>query len=138
MEVEFFDSHEAAARRLREAMEAADARVAPWQEALRPGECFLSIVKDGLVVFGEVLDGYSEPHLKHYRFCRCFSVACPEGELGDVHVCTVACRISRRFFEEMRQAGWAMEGPSPALARCAGGERDRREAAGLARSGRDS
>ena len=138
MEVEFFDSHEAAARRLREATEAAEARVAPWRAALRPGECFLSIVEDGLVVFSGALEGYQEPHLKHYRFCRCFSVACPEGELGDVHVSTVACRISRRFFEEMRQAGWAMEGPSPALARCAGGERDRREAAGLARSGRDS
>ena len=114
MEVEFFDSHEAAAKRLRQAMEAADARVAPWQAALRPGECILSIVEDGLVVFGEVLEGYREPHLKHYRFCRCFSVACPAGELGDMHVSTVACRISRPFFEQMRQAGWAMEGPPPA------------------------
>jgi hypothetical protein len=119
MEVEFFDSHEAAARRLREAMEAADARVAPWQAALRPGECFLSIVEDGLVVFGEVLEGYSEPHLRHYRFCRCFSVVCPEGELGDVHVSTVACRISRQFLEEMRRAGWAMEG-SPPDPQCSG------------------
>lgn len=31
----------------------------------------------------------TEPRLKHYRFCRCFSVACPEGELGDVHVSVV-------------------------------------------------
>ena len=115
MEVEFFDSHEAAIQRLRQAMEAADARVRPWQAALRVGDCILSIVEDGLVVFGEVLEGYQEPHLKHYRFCRCFSVACPEGELGDVHVSTVACRISRQFFEEMRQAGWAMEGPPPHL-----------------------
>jgi len=45
------------------------------------------------------------------RFCRCHSVACPEGELGDVHVSTVRCRISRRFLEQMRQAGWAMEAP---------------------------
>jgi hypothetical protein len=33
MEVEFFDSLEAAQARLREAMEAADARVKPWQAA---------------------------------------------------------------------------------------------------------
>jgi hypothetical protein len=53
MKVEFFDSPEAAAQRLRQAMEAADARVTPWQAALRPGDCILSIVEDGLVVFGE-------------------------------------------------------------------------------------
>jgi hypothetical protein len=114
MEVEFFDSHEAAAKRLRQAMEAADARVTPWQAALRPGECILSIVEDGLVVFGEVLEGYREPHLKHYRFCRCFSVACPEGELGDVHVSTVACRISREEFELARASEWeAAAGGNP-------------------------
>ena len=115
MKIEFFDSHEAAMRRLDEAMKAADARVVAWQAVLRPGDCILSIVEDGLVVFGEILEGYPEPHLKHYRFCRCYSVACPEGELGDVHVSTVACRISRGFFEQMRQAGWAMEGPPPDL-----------------------
>jgi len=113
MEVEVFDSHEAAAQRLQQVMEAADARVAPWQAAVGPGDCILSIVEDGLVVFGEVLEGYAEARLRHYRFCRCYSVACPEGELGDVHVSTVACRISRQFFEQMRQAGWAMEGPPP-------------------------
>ena len=114
MKVEFFDSHEAAAKRLRQAMEAADSRVTPWQAALRPGECILSIVEDGLVVFGEVLEGYREPHLKHYRFCRCFSVACPEGELGDVHVATVACRISREEFELARASEWeAAAGGNP-------------------------
>jgi len=116
MKVEFFSSPEAAARRLREAMEAADARVLPWQAALRPGDCFLSLAEDGLVVFGEVLEGYAEARLRHYRFCRCHSVACPERELGDVHVSTVACRISRGFFEQMRGAGWAAEGPPPAYA----------------------
>jgi len=58
---------------------------------------------------GEVLEGYTEAHLRHYRFCRCHSVVCPEGEVGDVHVSTVLCRVSRAFFEAMRQAGWLME-----------------------------
>ena len=57
----------------------------------------------------EVLDDYTEPHLRHYRFCRYFSVACPEGEVGDVHVSTVLCLISRAFFEAIRVAGWQME-----------------------------
>jgi len=110
MEVEFFDSLEEAQARLREAMEAADARVKPWQAAVKVGDCFIADGgEEGLLVFGEVLEGYTEPHLQHYRFCRCYSVACPEGELGDVHVSTVLCLVSRVFFEAMRQAGWEME-----------------------------
>jgi len=110
MEVEFFDSLEAAEARLRQAMEAADARVRPWQAAVKVGGCFIADGgEEDLVVFGEVLEGYQEAHLRHYRFCRCFSVACPEGELGDVHVSTILAVVSRAFFEAMRQAGWQME-----------------------------
>jgi len=110
MHVEFFHSLEEAQARLRQAMEAADARVKPWHSAVKVGDCF--IVDGGgenLLVFGEVLEGYAEAHLRHYRFCRCFSVACPEGEVGDVHVSTVLCLVSQRFFEAMRQEGWQME-----------------------------
>ena len=96
--------------RLREAMEAADARVKPWQAAVKVGDCFIADGgEEDLVVFGEVLEGYPEAHLRHYRFCRCFSVACPEGEVGDVHVSTVLAVVSRAFFEAMRQEGWQME-----------------------------
>jgi len=108
MEVEFFDSLEAAQQRLLQAMKAADGRVKPWQAAVKPGECFVSDGGD-VLVFGEVLEGYAEEHLRHYRFCRCFSVACPEGELGDVHVCTILARNSRQLFEEVRRAGWEIE-----------------------------
>ena len=110
MEVEFFDSLEEAQARLRQAMEAADARVQQWQAAVKVGDCFIADSgEEGLVVFGEVLEGYREAHLRHYRFCRCFSVACPEGEVGDVHVSTVLCLIGRELFEAMRQEGWRTE-----------------------------
>ena len=113
MKVEFFDSMEQAAARLRQVMEAADARVRSWQAALAPGDCFIADGgEEGLLVVGEVLEGYAEARLRHYRFCRCYSSACPEGELGDVHVSTVLCRISRESFEQMRAAGWVPEGPS--------------------------
>jgi len=96
--------------RLREAMEAADARVKPWQAAVKVGDCFIADSgEEDLLVFGEVLEGYQEAHLRHYRFCRCFSVACQEGEVGDVHVSAVLCLVSRAFFEAMRQEGWQME-----------------------------
>jgi len=119
MEVEFFDSLEEAQARLHQAMEAADARVKPWQAAVKVGDCFIADGgEEDLVVFGEVLEGYTEAHLRHYRFCRCFSVACPEGEVGDVHVSTVLCLVSRAFFEAMRQEGWQMDGGAAAPSAC--------------------
>jgi hypothetical protein len=136
MEVEFFNSLEEARARLREAMEAADARVKPWQAAVKPGQCFIADSGgEDLVVFGEVLEGYQEAHLRHYRFCRCFSVACPEGEVGDVHVSTVLCLVSREFFEAMRQAGWQMDAGQGSRSSCRmmrkGGRPPRDQEAGL-------
>ena len=110
MHVEFFHSLEEAQARLRQAMEAADARVKPWHSAVKVGDCFVADSgEEDLLVFGEVLEGYQEAHLRQYRFCRCFSVACPEGEVGDVHVSTILAVVSRAFFEAMRQEGWQME-----------------------------
>jgi len=99
--------------------------------------------RDGGAI-GEVLEGYQQAHLRHYRFCRCFSVACPEGEVGDVHVSTVLCLISRAFFEAMRQAGlpatawqagWQMEAGQRPRSSCRmmrnGGRPTRDQEAGL-------
>ena len=107
--VEFFSTMEEAMQRLEEARRAADARVEPWQAAARPGDCFVYFAED-LVIFGEVLECYEEPRMQHYRFCRCHSVACPEGELGDVHVLSIARFISREEFERARESGWTGEG----------------------------
>jgi len=126
MEVEFFNSLEEVQARLRQAMEAADARVRPWQAAVKVGDCFIADGgEDDLLVFGEVLEGYREAHLRHYRFCRCFSVACPEGEVGDTHVSTVLCLVSRAFFEAMRQAGWQTEAGQQPRPGCRTTEGDR-------------
>ena len=119
MHVEFFDSLEEAQARLRQAMEAADARVKPWQAAVKVGDCFIADSgEEDLVVFGEVLEAYQEAHLQHFRFCRCYSVACQEGEVGDVHVSTILCVISREVFELARLHGWDVEeGQQPPSAR---------------------
>jgi hypothetical protein len=114
MKVEFFDSPQEAAQHLERAMRAADARVRPWQAVLAPGDCFIADGgEEALLVVGEVLEACTEERLRHYRFCRCYSTACPEGELGDVHVSTVLCRLSRQFFEQMRMTGWMVDGPPP-------------------------
>ena len=106
--VEFFGSMEEAMQRLEEARKAADARVKPWQADARPGDCFAYFDDDDLVIFGEVLERYDQHGMQHYRFCRCYSVACPEGELGDVHVSTILCRMSPGAFERAKKQGWRL------------------------------
>jgi len=106
MEVEMFASIEEAMERLEKARQAADMRVKPWQAQVKPGNYFVNIAPEGLVIFGEVLESYRGKRLRHYRFCRCYSVACPEGELGDVHVSTIRWIITREEFEQARANGW--------------------------------
>lgn len=101
-----FGTMEEAMERLEQARKAADARVKPWQADARPGDCFITDAEEGLLIFGEVLEVCEDPRLQHYRFCRCYSVACPEGELGDVHVSTICRFISREQFEQAREKGW--------------------------------
>ena len=111
MKFEAFDSFEDMQKRLQEAMTAADARVQPWQTKIRPGDYFLHPTDYGFPIYGEVLEQYGQdqPHLQHYRFCKCYSIACPEGELGDVHVCTIEQIISEAEFEDARQHDWNPE-----------------------------
>lgn len=108
MEFEAFDSLEEMLTRMEESRKAADARVQPWQAAIKPGDYFQRDSGYGFPIYGHVEkeEEPREPELRHYRFCQCFSVACVEGEYGDVHVCTIDSLISERFFEEARQRGW--------------------------------
>ena len=100
---------------LSRAMQAADERVQDWQKAIKKGDCFLffrhSAERDweeteyGFRIYGEVLeDAYCEEYLKNYRFCNCHSSACPEGELGDVHLSVIGGLIAREEFKEKIQA----------------------------------
>ena len=106
MEVEFFSSTEEAIERLEEARKAANGRVKPWQAQVKQGQYFVVVCDEGLVIYGEVLEDYQEERLQHYRFCKCYSVACPQGELGDVHVSTITRVITKVEFDEAHQSGW--------------------------------
>lgn len=111
----------------------ADGQVQPWQEQIKPGDKIVS-TSHGLLIFGEVLPPagvtdediakmdpeeaeevreeiavYAEPHMRHFRFTRSYSVACPQGELGDVHVSRVLGVLSESGFEKMREAEWDLE-----------------------------
>ncbi len=95
-------------QRMEEARTAADARVQPWQAAIKPGDHFTRDSGYGFPIYGhvETEEEPREPHLQHYRFCHCYSIACVEGEYGDVHVCTIDKLLDSGSFEEARQRGW--------------------------------
>lgn len=102
MSVTFYDNFEDMMEALDEAREAADANVKDWQKELKKGDCFLQFTDYGFDIYGEVLEEYdkeTDPHMEHYRFCKCYSPAVPYGELGDVHVSVIAGKISEQAFE---------------------------------------
>ncbi len=103
MPIEFFGSFEEMMEAERKAREAADRNVKPWQALIKKGDCFRQWTPYGFEIFGEVLEEYQEEHLKNYRLCHCYSLACPEGERGDVHVSVVDALIDRGTFEQIKK-----------------------------------
>ena len=111
MEVEFFDSFEDMQKRLQEQMRIADSHAGPWQIQIKPGDYFQRDSGYGFPIYGEVLqeDEPREAHVQHYRLCRCYSVVCVEGEVGDVHVSTIEQILTEAEFEEAKEHGWRDE-----------------------------
>lgn len=132
--VKSYESPEAMFADLARAREAADARVLPMQEDIKIGDCFIRYAPEAdLVIYGEVIDPLAfyegkdldaddgelraekayeeklraEPHMKNFRFSKCYSVACEDGELGDVHVSTML-PIPRKYFEAAQRLTWPM------------------------------
>jgi hypothetical protein len=122
---------------INKAREAADAHVHPKQAALKAGDFVVRYDEpSGLVIFTELLDPaesersagadeseiayavelYAQGHMKHFRFGRHYSIACPEGELGDLHVASVQATMSRDAFDVLRQNGWPGDIPEMVIA----------------------
>ena len=106
MRIEYFDSFEEMIEALEKAVEEADARVQDWQRSIRVGDYFVRSTPYGFPIYCEVLGEYEEEHLKNFRFCRCYSIVCPDGELGDVHISTAERKITKEEFEEAKRRGW--------------------------------
>ena len=105
MNITFYNSTEEMLDDLSKAMQAADEKVKPWQAQIKKGDCFWQDTEYGFQVYGEVLrNAYRKKELKHYRFCKCYSEACPEGEMGDVHTSVVGGLLTREEFEEKIKA----------------------------------
>ncbi len=95
-------------RQEEQARQAADAQVRPWQKHIKPGDYFVRDTPYGFDIYGEVLepDAPYTGHMEHYQFCRAYLVACPDGELGDIHVSLVAWVLRQEEFEEAKARPW--------------------------------
>ena len=108
--VESFDNLDDMLEAMKERMDEADKRIQPWQALIQPGEYFMRPGPPGIAIYGEVLkdpeDLHRDEYTENYRFCKAYSVACPDGELGDVHVSTIDRILSKEEFEAAKRKGW--------------------------------
>jgi len=106
------------------AREEANKQVTVEQAEIKPGD-FCIRHAQGFTIYCEILDpltsilqgrqleeldeeeraeceylqaSYQEENMRHYRFVRAYSIACPKGELGDIHISTVKNKISKEEF----------------------------------------
>lgn len=115
MTFESFATLEEMFARMDEQRQAADAHIQPWQAAVKPGDCFLR-TDQPVLIYGQVLPPprqdrkrYEQEHLRDFRLTRCFSVLCPEGEVGDTHI---SC-FTRLLTPEEFAAAQANDWPEP-------------------------
>jgi hypothetical protein len=88
-------------------MESADENTQEWQKAIKKDDYYRQETEYGFSCYGKVLkNAYKEKNLRNYRFVKAYSEACPEGEMGDIHISVVAEIITKEQFEEAMQNGW--------------------------------
>lgn len=81
----------------------ADAVTEEWQEDFSVGDCFVQHTDMGFDVIAEIKETNPEGRLKNYYFCDAYSVACPNGELGDIHASVISARLPRSVFEAYKE-----------------------------------
>jgi len=121
--ITFFDSFEEMIDAMVKAQEQADSTVRPAQAEIKPGQHYINNkIEYGFAIFGEILDitelgtdpdeqkyindTYSQKHMKYYKPSRAYSVACPMGEVGDVHLSEIDAIIDSELFDWYKQHGW--------------------------------
>jgi hypothetical protein len=111
MEYQAFDSLDDMFSEMERQRGIADGQVQPYQAAAKPGDFYRQNTELGFPIYGKILrDPEPRPErLKHYRFVQAYSVACPEGEMGDVHVSQIDEIISPAVFQVAREMGWSEE-----------------------------
>ncbi len=112
MSIYAFDDSEDLFAQMRRDQEAADARVEPWQATIKPGD-YVARPGPEFLIYSEILKDPEprETALQHYRFTRSYSIACPSGELGDIHISTIERKLSEDEFQVVKERGWQAVSP---------------------------
>jgi hypothetical protein len=132
MQFETFDSFEEMQEALARNEERADALVLAWQRKITVGDCVMRYdesedlwifteIQDPIAGERECLDLNDPSHREHLaeleriwevggfkrnrRWGRHYSVLCPDGELGELHICSVTCIIPRAVFDMATREG---------------------------------
>ena len=106
---ESFDNWEEALEAIDRNRRAADQVTEKWQwEDIVPG-CYVVRIAHGLIIFSEIEQDYCEPNMQGFVFGAHYSIACPIGELGDVHRSDVLAVITKEQFETAKAANWDVE-----------------------------
>lgn len=132
MSVKLFDSLEEMFADIEKGMEEANSSVRPFQEAIKPGDFYARWEPNaGVMIYGEIIDplqwyhdqpkpwdhdleeeyGYDKQmwdsyRMRHMRYTKSYSVMCPDGEPGSVHVAVMHAKLNREQFEFMRRCNW--------------------------------
>lgn len=119
--IKVMSSHEELIEHIRDVREALDSiPVQSWQNAMTYGDCFVQLVGGELDIpcdiYGEIIKSEYEEDIAalaktpKIRLCKCYSVLCPEGEYGNIHIGTMTLKLSRETFNTAKELGWpAME-----------------------------
>ena len=108
MVVHSFDNLDDLFEEMEEQGRAADERVKDWQKQIKAGDYFVRRSGLGFNIYGEILQE-DEPRsrgLEHYRLCRGYSVACRDGEMGDIHVSQIDALLTEEEFKEAKRREW--------------------------------
>jgi hypothetical protein len=115
LEFQAFSTWEEMMSAIEQARIIADGKVQPFQAAIKTGDFFVQDTSYGFLIFGQILQTddafYQSEEGKNYRFCKAYSIACSEGEVGDVHVSVISAVISKELFEEIRDKNWNIDLP---------------------------
>ena len=113
MSIKSFNNVEDMFAEIDKANKIADSNTDDFQKEIKPGN-FFARNYEGIVIYGEVVESpyeedqelYKQPHMLNYRLTNCFSVLCPEGELGDTHVSEMHMVLTKEQFEQARKDNW--------------------------------
>lgn len=106
-----------------------DSYVQPWQKEMKVGDKFIQVSEEGgsihaikddgsleevspgikrlMTIYGEIVEPDPEDYMDEFTIlARCYSVYCPEGELGSVHRALFSARCSNEDWEMFKKMGW--------------------------------